>query len=135
MRRWFEIGCDDFNGDPVVISSESNRWGGSGNAAFLSMPHKQKFVEVLQGASAAWNKHFWLLMVQGTGQDPAPDCAAEHVPAGFVLGNPAPFIQGSFYGQIMGGFPIMNSEGNFSGLFGPGIFSTISREPPDKFGS
>ena len=135
MRRWFEIGCDNFFIDPVVISSESDRWGGSGQAAFLSMPHKGLFVSILQGAAVGAFKHQWLLIKPGTADAPAGDCTAQHVPLGFVLGNPAPFVQGSLYGQLLGGFPIMTTEGDWSGAFGAGIFSTISREPPDKNGS
>ena len=100
--------------------------------AFISMPHKQRMLEVLQ-SNATCEKIQFLCCKLGSSDAPAGDCTALHVPQSLELCSPGPVVIGGTV-ALFGGVPIFDENFDFTGSFGPAMFTGISFEPPDENG-
>ena len=138
MRRWQEFGNSGGIFGDWQYSSNTRKSGprpagqGALPPAFVSMPHKDRTLAVLQSASTAQNIQF-LCCKFGASDEPAGDCTAQHVPSYLTYCSPAIVTIGGIV-AVWAGVPIFNENDDFTGSFGPSFFSGFTTEPPDEFG-
>jgi hypothetical protein len=101
---------------------------------FVSMPHKQEMFEFLSALSTTANmRAIWVRQLD-QGVDPDPACPAQHIPRAYDFGVVAipPLINTPIV-LMLAGCPIFNENDQFTGSFGPQLF-TFNQEPPSENG-